>query len=322
MILKFQIAGPTIRYAPLALRVWLAFCLGFFSSPLLHAQQDLPATYAADSPDAVSSATVDDPLTTMFPHAEWDRLWLSGQANFISQWHPAFHSPYQGKNSLSPEAQDATSRVLTLFTGWRMTDSTEFLCDVQETGGHGVGEALGVAGFFNLDVVRNPTLGKAPYIARLMWHQIIPLGSKKVVSERNPFSLFRELPERRLEIRFGKFSMADFFDLNTYGTDSNFQFMNWAIDNNGAYDYAADTRGFTYGAMFEYHDRNYIVRFAEALMPKVANGIHLDADLARARAENVEAGTAWTRSGEAAGHSAATLLREPRQHGRLPATGR
>jgi len=224
----------------------------------------------------------------MFPHAEWDRLWLSGQANFISQWHPAFHSPYQAKNSLTPEAQDASSRVLTLYTGLRLTNNTELLCDVQETGGHGVGEALGVAGFFNLDVVRNPTLSKAPYVARLIWHQIIPIGAGKVPSERTPYSLFRELPERRLELRFGKMSLADFFDLNTYGTDTNFQFMNWAVDNNGAYDYAADTRGFTFAALLEYHDKNYVVRFAEALMPKVANGIHLDADLSRARAENLE----------------------------------
>ncbi len=224
----------------------------------------------------------------MFPRAEWDRLWISGQANFISQWHPAFHSPYQGKNSLTPEAQDATSRVLTLYTGWRATNTTEFLCDVQETGGHGLAEALGVAGFFNLDVVRNPQLTKAPYVARLMWHQVIPLGKKKIVAERGPYSLFRELPERRLEVRFGKFGMVDFFDVNSYGTDSNLQFMNWAVDNNGAYDYAADTRGFTFGTVVEYHDRNWVLRFAEALMPKVANGIHLDADLSRAHAENVE----------------------------------
>jgi carbohydrate-selective porin OprB len=151
-----------------------------------------------------------------------------------------------------------------------------------------VGEALGVGGFFNLDVVRNPTLSKAPYVARLMWHQIIPLGGKKVVADRNAYSLFRELPERRLELRFGKFSIADFFDINTYGSDTNFQFMNWAVDNNGAYDYAADTRGFTFAALLEYHDKNYVLRFAESLMPKVANGIHLDADLSRARAENVE----------------------------------
>jgi carbohydrate-selective porin OprB len=224
----------------------------------------------------------------MFPHPETDRLWLSGQANFISQWHPAFHSPYQGANSLSPEAQDATSRVLTLYTGLRLTDTTELLCDVQETGGHGLGEALGVAGFPNLDVVRNPLLSKAPYVARLMWHQIIPLSRESAPSTRTPLSLFSTLPVRRLEVRFGKLSLADFFDVNSYGSDTNFQFMNWAVDNSGTYDYAADTRGFTFGAMLEYHGRRWGVRFAEGLMPKVANGIHLDANLSRARAENVE----------------------------------
>src|SRR5450432_305388 len=240
---------------------------------------------AADSATAVPAAVT---LTTMVPHAEWDRLWLSGQANFISQYHPSFTSPYQAKNSLTPEAQDATSRVLTFYTGLRVTQTTEFICDVQEAGGHGLSEALGVAGAFNLDVVRNPLLSKAPYIARLMWHQIIPLSSKKISNERSAYNLFRELPERRLEVRFGKFSMPDFFDQNTYGSDTNFQFTNWATDNNGAYDYAADTRGFTIGAIVEYHDIHWTLRFAEALMPKVANGIHLDADMGRARAENVE----------------------------------
>lgn len=224
----------------------------------------------------------------MFPHTEADRLWLSGQANWISQWHPAFHSPYRGVNSLSPEAQDATSRVLTLYAGLRLRGTTELLCDVQEAGGNGLGSALGIAGFPNLDVVRNPTLSKAPYIARLMWHQIVPLGGGTAPSTRTPYSLFSTLPTRRLELRFGKFSMADFFDLNSYGTDTNFQFMNWSVDNSGAYDYAADTRGFTFGAILEYHEPRWAVRFAEALMPKVANGINLDADLSRARAENVE----------------------------------
>jgi len=110
----------------------------------------------------------------------------------------------------------------------------------------------------------------------------------QATAERTPLSLFSQLPERRLEVRFGKLGLVDFFDQNTYGTDSNFQFMNWSVDNNGAYDYAADTRGFTFAVMIEYHDRHWVARFAEALMPKVANGIRLDADVGRARAENME----------------------------------
>jgi high affinity Mn2+ porin len=252
------------------------------------AAQEAPAPQEQTPSSTPDQGADPDPLPTMVPHPETNRLWISGQVNFISQYHPDFHSPFSGPNSFSAQAQDATSRVLTLFTGLRLTSSTELLCDVQETGGHGLGEALGIAGFTNLDVVRNPALSKAPYIARLMWHQIIPLGHQKVLAAANPFSLFRELPERRLEVRFGKFSMADFFDLNTYGTDTNFQFMNWSVDNNGAYDYAADTRGYTFAAMLEYHQPHLVVRFAEGLMPKVANGINLDAELSRARAENIE----------------------------------
>src|SRR6266478_2390500 len=257
------------RFSPTRLRQSLLFACLCVIVRMLSAQQSDSSLQTPEVTTDTPAPAPEDPPVTMFPHGEWDRLWLSGQANFISQWHPAFHSPYQGKNSLSSEAQDASSRVLTLFTGLRVTKTTEFLCDVQETGGHGLGEALGAAGFFNLDVVRNPTLSKAPYVARLMWHQIIPLSSEDAPYVRTPLSLFSRLPVRRLEIRFGKLGLADFFDFNTYGTDSNFQFLNWIVDNSGAYDYAADTRGFTYAAMFEYHDRYWAARFAEALMPKV-----------------------------------------------------
>jgi hypothetical protein len=205
--------------------------------------QDAPVPSSQAETQTADAPADPEPQSTMFPHPESDRIWISGQANFISQWHPAFHSPYMGPNSLPPQAQDATSRVLTLFTGLRLSGTTEFLCDVQETGGHGIGEALGLAGVTNLDIVRNTNLSKAPYVARLMWHQILPLGHQKIENSRSPFSLFSSLPERRLEMRFGKFSLVDFFDVNSYGSDTTFQFMNWTVDNNGAYDYAAGYAG-------------------------------------------------------------------------------
>jgi hypothetical protein len=93
---------------------------------------------------------------------------------------------------------------------------------------------------------------------------------------------------RRLEFRLGKFDLTDFFDVNTYGSDSNLQFLNWSVDNNATYDVAANTRGYTDSAIVEYDDHWWSARFAEALMPKVANGKFLDADVARARAENLE----------------------------------
>ena len=140
---------------------------------------------------------------TMFPHPESDRWWISGQANFISQWHPAFHSPYQGPRSLPPQAQDATSRVLTLFTGVRLTNGAELLCDVQETGGHGIGEAVGLAGVTNLDIVRNPDLSKAPYIARLMWHKSFPLATRKSTAPVRRSRFFHRFPSAGSKFALG-----------------------------------------------------------------------------------------------------------------------
>jgi hypothetical protein len=213
-----------------------------------------------------------DPLPSMFPHLHDTRFWLTGQANFIFQAHPPFHAPYSGRNSLDPSYEKATSRVLTLYTGYRRNNSIEFLVDVEEAGGAALSTGLGLAGFTNLDIVRDPLLTKAPYLARGMVHAVIALSDNKVENERNALSLFDELPRRRLEIRFGKFSMVDFFDQNSVATDTHFQFVNWTVDNNGAYDYAADTRGYTFGITADYEDRNWGFRFAEALMPKVANG--------------------------------------------------
>jgi high affinity Mn2+ porin len=218
----------------------------------------------------------------------WNRFWVSGQANFIRQQHGSFPAAYSGPNSFQPYAEHATSRVLTLYTGFQITKNLEILADVEEAGGGGVSNALGIAGFTNLDVVRNPSLSKSPYMAREMLHYTVPLTSEFAEATRNPLSLASTLPVRRLEFRLGKMSTVDFFDVNSAGSDSHLQFMNWTVDNNGAYDYAADTRGYTYGLLMEYYDRNWVFRFGEMLMPTVANGVTLDWDIARARAENWE----------------------------------
>jgi high affinity Mn2+ porin len=224
----------------------------------------------------------------MFPHFKDTRFWLSGQANFVFQTHPAFPALYSGVHSLSPHYEKATSRVLTLYTGVRVNNATEFLVDIEEAGGAALSSGFGMAGAPDLDIVRNPLLSKAPYLGRAMFHKVFALSEDKVENQRSAFSLFEELPRRRLEIRFGKFSMPDFFDINSVGSDTHFQFLNWTTDNNGAYDYAADTRGYTVGITADYEDRIWGFRFAEALMPKVANGIDLVWKPWQVHAENFE----------------------------------
>lgn len=246
--------------------------------------QSSPQTDAATVPDPPP----DDATESMFPHFKDSRFWLSGQANFVFQTHPDFSALYSGAHSLNPNYEKATSRVMTFYTGARLNNSTELLVDIEEAGGAALSLGFGLAGNTDLDIVRNPALSKAPYLGRAMIHKVFALSKDKVENQRNFLSLFDELPRRRLELRFGKFSMPDFFDVNSVGSDTKFQFLNWTTDNNGAYDYAADTRGYTVGLTADYEDRNWGFRFAEALMPKIANGIDLVWRPWQAHAENFE----------------------------------
>lgn len=228
----------------------------------------------------------------MFPHSQTSRFYIAGQSNEILQGHGPFHSPYAGPNSLLSRGEYKVSLVNTLFLGAELlrnpSHHLEVLYDEESAGGRGISEALGLAGFTNLDVVRNPTLGSAPYLARFVLHATFGLSSTTTSAERGPFSLATRVPERRLEFRIGKMGLPDFFDLNSVGTDSHLQYLNWTVDNNGAWDYAADTRGYTVAATAEYDDRSWSFRYGVALMPKIANDIDLDWDLRRASGQNFE----------------------------------
>ena len=198
---------------------------------------------------AQTAPPASDPAVALFPHSQAARYWISGQDNIIFQWHPSLAARYSGTNSFRANAEHATSNVATLFLGLKATRTTELFLDVETADGGGVSDALGLAGFVNVDVVRNPQLGPAPYLARVMVRQIIPLSTETVAADRGPLALATRLPVRRLELRAGKFGMADFFDLNGVGSDRHDQFLNWTVDNNGAYDYAP-TPGATRSALW------------------------------------------------------------------------
>ncbi len=232
------------------------------------------------------------PELTMFDHPANHPWLISGQANIIFQAHPGFHSPYAGTNSMLARGEYKTSLVGTIFTGLQLHRNlrynTDAIFDLESSGGRGISEALGLAGFTNREVVRNPQLGPKPYVARAQIHQTIGLSSKMVDAQRTQFSLATVVPARRLELRVGKMSLPDVFDQNNPGSDSHLQFLNWTVDNNGAYDYAADTRGYTDAAVLEYDDGPWTARYGMALMPTVANGIDLQSSLRKARGDNYE----------------------------------
>ncbi len=262
---------------------------------LLSALRVMPSCAQQDAiPPATTTSTADAPVPqlTLFPHPNTARYLLSGQANIVFQSHPGFHSPYEGTNSFLARGEYKTSLIGTIYGGFQIISDPRFeldgIFDIESAGGRGMSEALGLAGFSNLDVVRNPTLGSKPYIARVQLHQTLGLTSRMIEQQRTQFSLATKVPERRLDLRVGKLSMPDVMDISGPGSDSHLQFLNWTADNNGAWDYAADTRGYTYAAVAEYDDKLWSARYVLGLMPTVANGIDLQWNLHRASGQNVE----------------------------------
>jgi hypothetical protein len=284
---------PVNRPIPIFAAIVRLACAWSLAVGLAAAQTPAPpASGSGPQPSTVQPPAQEDPVLTMAPHSEGGRYWVSGQANSIFQMHGHFHSPYEGANSLQNTFETKASEVATLYLGFQLRPNTRYntdlIVDFENSGGRGISQALGLGGITNLDVVRNPTLSTVPYLSRGEIRQIVGLTDEMVDQDRGPFALASKVPVRRFEIRVGKMSLPDIFDVNSVGTDSHLQFTNWTIDNNGAWDYAADTRGYTVGGVLEYDDRSWSARYAIAAMPIAANGIDLDWAFSRANGQNWE----------------------------------
>jgi len=275
-----------IRYIP------AGFCRRSVRWSLLLAVGSMAAaSVLAQIPDVTVSQrpepqTPTESAPTMFPHLPESRLWVSGQMNAIFQGNGSFPARYSGANSFQNKANEANGRVITLYTGWQITHSFEVLADAEEAEGLGLSSAVGIAGFPNLDAVRDPTLGASPYLARIMVHTSLPFGHDE--ADAGPLSTFSEMAKRRFEVRAGKFAIPDFFDTNSVGGDSHLQFLNWSVDQNGAFDFTADARGYTWGLMGEYQNPAWGLRSALALMPGPKNGGPLVWNLRQANTSETE----------------------------------
>ena len=224
---------------------------------------------------------------SFFPHLRSDRFWLSGQANLVFQAQPGTASQYSGLQSFSSRYEKATSRVFTLYTATQISKSLEVVVDVEEAGGETLSRGFGLAAPANADWI-DPAFGRRPYLSRLIVHKVIGLAKENEESERGPLSTFSELPAQRIDLRVGRFGASDFFDTNAAGSDTHLQFLNSALMQNAAYDYAADAKGYTWGASAELTTGGFSVRFAELLIPDAPGSDRLIWNLRRAHSENAE----------------------------------
>ena len=216
------------------------------------------------------------PANDSQPPADSERWNLFYQATSIGQYHGEFHSPYSGPLSLLDETERDASLTTTLFFGFRLASNTQFYFDPEVAGGRGFSNVEGVANATNGELPRVASATPKPYIARLYVTQDFGFGSEKEHVENDENQLAGDRPMTRYSITVGRFTLTDFFDNNRYSHDPRTQFMGWAVMYNGAWDYPADTRGYTWGWEHEFHTRNWTLRYASVAEPRVANGLRFD----------------------------------------------
>ncbi len=204
------------------------------------------------------------------------------QQTLIEQANNNFHSPYSGKNSFLSRDRPAMSLTSNFHFDLYLPDQFRAVFNPEMSGGEALSGTVGLAAFPNGDAFR---IGKpTPVFSSGEFYLVKTFG----LTGRGLSS-----DETMLTIIAGKISLASYFDKNKYSNDARTQFMNWALMNNGAWDYAADTRGYIPGVVAEYLSPIFTFRFAATMQTSSANGPSYDPNIARAHSFNLQGGYAY-----------------------------
>lgn len=231
-------------------------------------------------------------LTEAIAQAKMDSTQWSYHFQLTTVWqaHPSFPSPYSGKNSLYSGSENALSLTSTLFLGRKLWKGAAIYFNPEISGGGGISDAVGIAGFPNGETFRIGDPAPALYVARAFIRQHIILGkhAAKEMITTDANQLPETVSSSRIDITVGKLAISDLFDNNRVSHDPRTDFLNWSLMNNGAWDYPANTRGYTYLAAVEFIQPEWTIRFAEALVATYANGPDLNWNISKAHAETIE----------------------------------
>ena len=219
------------------------------------------------------------PVSAMAGEAEnWA---IHGQTTFVEQFHPAFHAPYSGASSMFGGAQGRETLDATLYLGARPWEGGEAWADMEMDQGFGLSNTLGAAAFPSAEAYK---VGKsAPYgrLQRLFFRQTINLGGEDENMEGDANQLGGNRTTDNLVLTDGKFSVTDIFDTNSYAHDARSDFLNWAIVDAGAFDYAADAWGYSYGVAAEWNVDAWTVRGGVFDLSRVPNTTELQTDFSQ-----------------------------------------
>ena len=242
--------------------------------------------FAQDDTDAVHT-TADSSKTS--------RINLHFQATYIYQYKPAFDAQCSGKNSLLPGEDKENSITSTLYLGARLWKGAELYINPEIAGGSGLSGAYGLAASTNGETFRVGDPAPTLYLARGMLVQTIQLGPKgNSFIPEGANEIGGSKPNNYLKFYLGKMSLGDIFDNNAYASSPRTMFMNWCLMSNGAWDYAANLRGYTDAFAIVLQQGSMSYKVALAALPVVANGADLNNDLSEEYSINAEIDKAFT----------------------------
>jgi len=235
------------------------------------------------------SAGATEDVSTATPDSRWPTL-LGAQYTYVLQHQDALDAPYSGPLSLGPASDTQPTHTLGAYLGWAPCSWGQIYFDTEKFMGAGVSGATGLGGLTNGDVVREGAnnLPKTFYIARVYLLFMVPLGSEVTHLERAQDQVPGLEAATRLEFKVGRLAVNDDFDKNRYAGSTRTQFMNWSLWDNTAWDYAANTRGYTDGIVIGYVSPTWVLHYGVYRMPEFANGQPLVGSLRKARGENLE----------------------------------
>jgi len=223
------------------------------------------------------------------------------QATYVWQRKYPFGAAYTGTNSLIPEIEKSYSFTATAALGARLWKGGEIYLDPELSQGVPLSHLTGLGGFTNGEIAR--TTGPTPtlYAARAFLRQTWGLGGDREAAESDANQLAGSVERRRLVLTAGKLSLQDLFDDNAYSHDPRTQFLNWSLMTYGAWDFAADARGYSWGVALEYFHDDWALRAGRFLMPKQSNGLALNPRIFYSFGDQVElerAHSLWGQAGK------------------------
>jgi high affinity Mn2+ porin len=198
------------------------------------------------------------------------------QNTVIVQYHPGFPALYSGPNSLSSASEVKETVSLDLYAGARLWRGAEAHIDGLMWQGFGLSKTLGVEAFPNGEAFRLGTEVPNVNISRLFLRQTINLGGEQEELADGPLQLAGRADVSRITLTLGKFSAKDIFDNNTYANDPRTQFFSWAYMANEAWDFPADSIGYTTGFAAELNEPRWALRYGFFQMPRTSNGTAQD----------------------------------------------